>query len=62
MAHIAMFGVNAVSHTLPSIEILRELVARGHRVRVVNDPEQRELIERTGAELIECVSTLPKGE
>lgn len=62
MAHIAMFGVNAVSHTLPSVEILRELVARGHRVRVVNDPEQRELIERTGAELIECVSTLPKGE
>lgn len=25
----AMFGVDAVSHTLPSLEILRELVARG---------------------------------
>lgn len=62
MAHLAMFGVNAVSHTLPSLEILRELVARGHRVSVVNDPEQRELIESTGAELVPCTSTLPKGD
>lgn len=61
MAHIAMFGVNAISHTLPSLEVLRELVARGHRVSVVNDPEQRELIEATGAELVPCTSTLPKG-
>ena len=62
MAHLAMFGVNAISHTLPSLEILRELVARGHRVSVVNDPEQRELIEATGAELVPCTSTLPKGD
>lgn len=61
MSHIVMFGVNAVSHTLPSLEILRELVARGHRVRVVNDPEQRELVEETGAELVPCRSSLPKG-
>lgn len=61
MAHIAMFGVNAVSHTLPSLEILRELVARGHRVSVVNDPEQRDLIEDTSAVLVPCTSTLPKG-
>lgn len=62
MAHLVMFGVNAVSHTLPSLEILRELVARGHRVEVVNDPEQRELIESTGATLVPCTSTLPKGD
>lgn len=62
MAHIVMFGVNAVSHTLPSLEILRALVVRGHRVSVVNDPEQRELIEETGAELVPCRSSLPKGE
>ncbi len=61
MAHLAMFGVNAISHTLPSLEILRELVSRGHRVSVVNDPEQRELIEETGAELVPCRSSLPKG-
>lgn len=62
MAHIAMFGVDAVSHTLPSLEILRELVTRGHRVSVVNDSRQRELVEGTGAELVECASTLPRGE
>lgn len=62
MAHLAMFGVNAISHTLPSLEILRELVARGHRVSVVNDPEQRELIEATGADLVPCTSSLPKGD
>lgn len=61
MAHIAMFGVNAVSHTLPSLEILRELVSRGHRVSVVNDPQQRELVEATGADLVPCTSTLPTG-
>lgn len=61
MAHIAMFGVNAVSHTLPSLEILRELVVRGHRVSVVNDPEQRALVEATGAELVPCSSALPTG-
>ncbi|MGC5412957.1 glycosyl transferase, partial [Streptomyces sp. DT225] len=31
-AHIAMIGIPAVSHVLPSIEVIRELVARGHRV------------------------------
>lgn len=62
MAHIAMFGVDAVSHTLPSLEILRELVARGHRVSVVNDTAQRALVEATGAELVPCTSTLPKGD
>lgn len=57
-----MFGVNAISHTLPSLEILRQLVTRGHRVRVVNDPDLRALIEDTGAELIPCRSTLPHGD
>lgn len=61
MAHIAMFGINAVSHTLPSLEILRELAVRGHRVSVVNDPEQRALVEATGAELVPCSSALPTG-
>lgn len=62
MGNIVMFGVDAVSHTLPSLEILRELVTRGHRVRVVNDPHQRELIEEVGAELVPCSSTLPQGD
>ncbi|UPK73444.1 glycosyl transferase [Nocardioidaceae bacterium SCSIO 66511] len=57
--HIAMVGVPAVSHVLPSLEIIRELVARGHRVTYANDPAVSDLIAGTGAELIECSSTLP---
>ncbi|MFD6895301.1 macrolide family glycosyltransferase [Rhodococcus sp. NPDC060086] len=58
-AHIAMVGVPAVSHVLPSLEIIRELVARGHRLTYANDPAVAELIEGSGAELIPCSSELP---
>ncbi|MDQ0791800.1 macrolide family glycosyltransferase [Streptomyces sp. B1I3] len=58
-AHIAMVGIPAVSHVLPSLEIIRELVARGHRVTYANDPAVTELIAATGAELIPCDSVLP---
>ena len=39
-AHIAMVGIPAVSHVLPSLEIIRELVIRGHRVTYANDPDE----------------------
>ncbi|WP_063816048.1 macrolide family glycosyltransferase [Nocardia salmonicida] len=58
-AHIAMVGIPIVSHVLPSLEIIRELVARGHRVTYANDPAVTDLITATGAELIPCTSTLP---
>lgn len=58
-AHIAMIGIPAISHTLPGIEIIRELVARGHRVTYANDPVLRDLITATGAELRPYRSTLP---
>ncbi|MEV4397886.1 macrolide family glycosyltransferase [Nonomuraea sp. NPDC049607] len=58
-AHIAMVGIPAVSHVLPSLEIVRELVARGHRVTYANDPAVGELVTGTGAELVPCSSTLP---
>ncbi|MFI9594721.1 macrolide family glycosyltransferase [Nonomuraea sp. NPDC052265] len=58
-AHIAMVGIPAVSHVLPSLEIVRELVARGHRVTYANDPAVGDLITDTGAELVPCSSTLP---
>ncbi|HWU11241.1 MAG TPA: macrolide family glycosyltransferase [Streptomyces sp.] len=57
--HIAMIGVPAVSHVLPSLEILRELVARGHRVTYANDPAVAGLITATGAEFVPCGSVLP---
>ncbi|MFD7731185.1 macrolide family glycosyltransferase [Kitasatospora phosalacinea] len=58
-AHIAMVGIPAVSHVRPSLEVIRELVARGHRVTYANDPAVAELIAPTGAELVPCPSTLP---
>ncbi|ONH29859.1 macrolide family glycosyltransferase [Pseudofrankia asymbiotica] len=58
-SHVAMVGVPAVSHVLPSLEIIRELVARGHRVTYANDPAMADLITATGAELVPFSSGLP---
>ncbi|MET9656503.1 macrolide family glycosyltransferase, partial [Streptomyces sp. NPDC006510] len=58
-AHVAMIGIPAVSHVLPSLEIIRELVARGHRVTYANDPAVAGLIEATGAEFVPFESVLP---
>ncbi|EFL21935.1 oleandomycin glycosyltransferase [Streptomyces himastatinicus ATCC 53653] len=58
-AHIAMVGVPTISHVLPSLPLIRELVARGHRVTYANDPSVADRIESTGAELVPCTSTLP---
>ncbi|MEU3653589.1 macrolide family glycosyltransferase [Streptomyces sp. NPDC032161] len=58
-AHIAMVGIPAVSHVLPSLEVIRELVARGHRVTYANDPAVADRITAVGAELVPCTSTLP---
>ncbi|MFK3984401.1 macrolide family glycosyltransferase [Micromonospora sp. NPDC050397] len=58
-AHIAMVGVPAISHILPSLEVVRELVARGHRVTYANDPTVADLVTSTGAELVPYTSTLP---
>ncbi|MFF4478437.1 macrolide family glycosyltransferase [Streptomyces sp. NPDC001520] len=58
-AHIAMVGIPAISHVLPSLEIIRELVARGHRVTYANDPFVAHVIEPTGAALVPYRSTLP---
>lgn len=54
-----MVGIPAVSHVLPGLEIIRELVDRGHRVTYANDPSAAELIAPTGAELVPVTSTLP---
>lgn len=58
-AHVAMVGIPAVSHVLPSLEIVRELVARGHRVTYANDPQVVDLVKATGADLVPVTSTLP---
>lgn len=62
MAHLAMIGVKAVSHVLPSLAVIAELVARGHRVTYANDPEFAERIVETGAEFVPFESRLPFGD
>jgi MGT family glycosyltransferase len=54
-----MVGTPAVGHVLPSLEIIRELVARGHRVTYATAAHVAGLITPTGAELVRCASTLP---
>uniref|UniRef100_A0AAU2VFK0 Glycosyl transferase n=1 Tax=Streptomyces sp. NBC_00003 TaxID=2903608 RepID=A0AAU2VFK0_9ACTN len=54
-----MVGIPAVGHVLPSLDVIRELVARGHRVTYANDPAVAHLITPTGAELVPCTSVLP---
>ncbi|WP_150237974.1 macrolide family glycosyltransferase [Nocardiopsis quinghaiensis] len=61
-AHIAMVGTPAVSHTLPSLEIIRELVNRGHRLTYANDPVLADMITGAGAELVPYATTLPTGD
>lgn len=58
-AHIAMIGIPIVSHVLPSLEVIRELVRRGHRVTYASDPFVAEPITATGAEFVACSSALP---
>ncbi|MGC9381457.1 hypothetical protein [Streptomyces sp. MH13] len=54
-----MVGVPVVSHVLPSLALIRELVDRGHRVAYANDPFVADRIESAGAKLVPCTSTLP---
>lgn len=61
-AHIAMVGIPAISHVLPSLAVIGELVARGHRVTYANDPAAGDVaaaIRATGADLVPCSSGLP---
>lgn len=58
-AHIAMVSIPAPGHVNPSLEIIRELVARGHRVTYANDVSMAPVIEATGAEFRPYLSSLP---
>ncbi|MEU9331629.1 macrolide-inactivating glycosyltransferase [Streptomyces sp. NPDC048290] len=58
-AHIAMFSIAAHGHVNPSLEVIRELVARGHRVTYAIPPSFAEKVAETGAEVKPWNSTLP---
>jgi UDP:flavonoid glycosyltransferase YjiC (YdhE family) len=59
MAHIAMVSIPAHGHVNPSLDIVRTLVARGHRVTYANALSFADVIKRTGAEFKPYQSTLP---
>ena len=59
MAHIAMAGIPAHGHVNPSLEIVRTLVARGHRVTYANAVSFAGVIEAAGAQLKPYESVLP---
>ncbi|MBG0565036.1 glycosyl transferase [Actinoplanes sp. NEAU-A11] len=61
MPHIAIVSIPAHGHVNPSLEIVRTLVARGHRVTYANDPSFADPVRGSGAELKPYESTLLKG-
>ncbi len=58
-AHIAMFSIAAHGHVNPSLEVIRELVARGHRVTYAIPPVFADKVAATGARPVPYRSTLP---
>ncbi|ROQ26771.1 MGT family glycosyltransferase [Streptomyces sp. PanSC19] len=58
-AHIAMFSIAAHGHVNPSLEVIRELVARGHRVSYAVPASFAEKVAETGAAPVVYTSTLP---
>lgn len=58
-AHIAMFSIAAHGHVNPSLEVIRELVARGHRVSYAIPASFADKVAATGATPVVYESTLP---
>ncbi|MER7170294.1 macrolide-inactivating glycosyltransferase [Streptomyces mesophilus] len=58
-AHIAMFSIAASGHVNPSLEVIRELVARGHRVTYAIPASFADKVAAAGAEPKVWDSTLP---
>ena len=56
---IMWFCIPAYGHTNPTIEVVRELTARGHEIRYYSFEEFREKIEGAGAVFIPCDGYLP---
>ena len=54
MATIVFFCIPAHGHTNPTLNVVRELIVRGHRVIYYSYDDFREKIEATGAEFVSC--------
>jgi MGT family glycosyltransferase len=59
-AHILMYSIAQPGHVNPSLEVIRELVARGHRVSYAIPASYAEKVAATGAEPVIYTSTLPE--
>ncbi|MFD0145543.1 MULTISPECIES: macrolide-inactivating glycosyltransferase [unclassified Streptomyces] len=62
LAHIAMFSIAAHGHVNPSLEVIRELVARGHRVSYAIPASFADKVAAAGATPVVYTSTLPTDE
>nr|WP_256106754.1 macrolide-inactivating glycosyltransferase [Streptomyces sp. ODS05-4] len=58
-AHIAMVSIAAHGHVYPHLDVVRELVARGHRVSYAIPPAFADQVAATGARPVPYTSTLP---
>ncbi len=54
MSKIAFFNIPAHGHTNPTLEVVKELIKRGHEVWYYSYDLMREKIEATGAKYISC--------
>ncbi|MFJ2739872.1 macrolide family glycosyltransferase [Streptomyces sp. NPDC087440] len=59
-AHILMYSIAQPGHVNPSLDVIRELVARGHRVSYAIPASYAEKVAATGAEPVVYTSTLPE--
>lgn len=59
MSRIVFFSIPAHGHTNHTVEVVRTLAARGHRVRYYSFEEFRGRLEGAGAEFVPCDSYLP---
>ncbi|MFE6691195.1 macrolide family glycosyltransferase [Streptomyces sp. NPDC057743] len=58
-SHIAMFSIPAHGHVQPNLDVIRELVDRGHRVSYAVPAAFADLVAATGAEPRPWTSVLP---
>lgn len=59
MSHIMFFCIPAHGHVNPTIEVVRELVKRGHQVRYYASCEFQDKIKAAGASFISCDEYFP---
>jgi len=54
MAKIVFFCIPAHGHTNPTLNVVKELVSRGHQVWYYSYQSLRDKIEATGAKFVAC--------